>query len=587
MDSGSARRAARRRGPEERGRGNRRNRPPWWSRCAVLAVAAVGAALLTAPSAQAAPAAATAETAPCPQTPCEGADPGQVTAWKSGGAPKVLKQTTLASGTKIIQYTGTPAWDSGRPYTWAEVQFGSGVENGRLWLRATDDWGDGIKTINSVQHPRAHRDTTGTTGMFLYLAVAPARGAFANGACATDGVERGCLDQYAATVVPAGPCEAWCAEVADPGAVPASDWSYVDRTSYRRVELPSGASVQSVRGNLKQGTHLNWAEGVLPAGGRFWLEAWQGQGRWGQVYSEFTRSGASRTTTGSTRAFSWSPELRACVSDSTGAKCTADNDYPATPAPQAPCATLPCSGIDPASVTEWMPLYDGDVVEDASIYLGGRLKIHQGRPAWDPYHMYYWGEAELPPGRPGVSATLMTHGPDGPDSHRARPEPVPGATLTASGTTTMVAIDPLSDEKIAGLVVDGQKWAFVTQQDNTIYQESVQGTVGPCAPVTLCQDVTPASVATWGSQRTDWATASLPNGARVTLAGGRPDWSATDFYAWAYSDSAGVTAWLEDRQPGGTYTEVADADLMKATDGRYVRACLSDGTTTKCTQPMG
>lgn len=584
MDSGTSARTANGHGPGSGGRadtGIRRR----WSRGAVLAVAAVSAALLTAPTAQAAPA-ARAAVAPCPVLPCEGADPGQVTGWQSGGAPKVLKQTTLASGTTIIQYTGKPAWDSaGRTYTWAEARFGSGVTKGRLWLRATENVGDGMNITTTVEHPRSSRDTSGTTGMFVYSNTAP-QGTYANGACATDGAERGCLDQYAAEVVPVGPCEGWCGEVSDPGAVPASDWSYVERSPYDRVELPSGASVQQVAGRLKQGSYLGWAEGELPSGGRFWLEAWQGQGRWGQVYSEFTRTGASRTSTGSTRAFSWLPELRACVSDMTGTRCTRDNDDMATAPAEAPCDTLPCTGIDPASVTEWMPNYDGDVVEDADIYLGGRLRIHEGRPAWDPYHLYYWAEAELPPGRPAVSATLMTQAASGHDNRPARPVPLAGGRLTASGTTTMFALDPLSADKIAGLVVDGKKWAFATRQGANLYQTSVQGPVGSCAPGQACEGISPGAVTTWSSKATEWAAATLPSGARVTLSGGRPDWSVTDHYAWAHSDTAGVTVWLEDKESGGTYAKVADADRLKATEGRFVRACLSDGTTTECTRPM-
>ncbi|TXS18919.1 hypothetical protein EAO68_15405 [Streptomyces sp. wa22] len=573
--------SGRRTGGGRTGAGTWRRR---WSRCAVLAVAAVGAALLTAPTAHAAPAAA--QAAPCPQLPCEGADPGQVTAWQSGGAPKVLKETTLASGTRVVQYTGKPAWDAsaGRTYTWAEVHFGTGVTEGRLWLRAEENWGDGINITTTVQHPRSYRGTTGTTGMFQYSTSAP-QGTYANSACVTDGTERGCLDASAAEVVPLGPCEGWCAEVADPGAVPQSDWSYVERSTYDRAELPSGASVQQVAGRLKQGSYLGWAEGELPAGGRFWLEAWQGEGRWGQVYSAFPREGASRTATGSTRAFSWLPELRACVSDATGTECTADEDFTATAPAEAPCDTLPCTGIDPASVTEWMPNYEGDVVEDANIYLGGRFKIYEGRPAWDPYHLYYWGVAELPPGRDDVSATLMKHTSSGADSRTARPEPLTGGRLTASGTTKMVALDPLSGDEIAGLVVDGKKWAFATHQGNNIYQTSVQGPIGPCAPGEACEGVAPAAVTTWASKQTEWAKATLPNGAGVTLSGGRPDWSVTDHYAWAHSASEGVTVWLEDKQPGGAYAKVADADELKATDGRRVRACLSDGTTTACTTP--
>ncbi len=584
MDSGAAERTADGHRPGNGVRKQATSPRRWWSRFAVLTAAAVGAALLTAPTAQAAPAAA--QAAPCPQLPCEGSDPGQVTAWQSGGAPKVLKETTLASGTRVVLYTGKPAWDAaaGRTYTWAEVRFGTGVTDGRLWLRAEDNWGDGINIITAVDHPRSYRGTTGTTGMFVYSTSVP-RGTYANSACVTDGTQRGCLNQYAAEVVPLGPCAGWCAEVADPKAVPQSDWSYVERADYDRVELPSGASVQQVAGRLKQGSYLGWAEGELPAGGRFWLEAWQGQGRWGQVYSEFTRPGASRTTTGSTRAFSWLPELRACVSDSTGTECTKDEDVMATPPAEAPCDVLPCTGIDPASVTEWMPAYDGDVIEDADIYLGGRLKIYKGRPSWDPYHFYYWGEAELPPGRNDVSATLMKHASGGPDSRNARPEPLPGGRLTASGKTKMIALDPMSGDEIAGLVVDGKKWAFATQQDNNMYQTSVQGPVGPCAPGQACEGLAADSVTTWTSKATEWATATLPNGARVTLSGGRPDWSVTDHYAWAHSASAGVTVWLEDKQPGGAYAKVADAGKLKATDGRWVRACLSDGMTTKCTTP--
>jgi len=583
MDSGAAIRAGGGRRPGSGGR-RRAGTGAWrgWSRCVWPAAIAVAAAILTAPTAAAAPAAV---PAPCPQLPCEGADPSQVTEWQSGGAPKVLKETTLASGTRITLYTGKPAWDTSRTYAWAQVRFGAGVTQGRVWLRAEENWGDGINITTTLEHPRSYRDTTGTTGMFQYSTGAP-RGAYTNSACVSDGAERGCVASYGAQVVPAGPCEGWCSD-ADPDAIPASDWSYVDRSDLDKAELPSGAFVQKVDGRLKQGTYLGWAEGELPAGGRMWLEAWQGEGRWGQVYTEFTPAGASRTSTGSTRAYSWLPELRACVSDATGTQCTTDEDTSATEPTQAPCATLPCTGIDPASVTEWMPNYEPDVVEDANIYLGGRFTIYQGRPAWDPYHMYYWGEAELPPGRDDVSATLMKHASGGVDSRTTRPEPLPGARLTASGTTKMVALDPLSGDEIAGLVVDGKKWAFATQQGNNIYQTSTEGPIGPCAPGQACEGVSPGSVTTWASVATDWATATLPSGARVTLAGSRPQWSVTDYYAWARTDAQGVTAWLEDKTPSGSYEKVADAGTMKATDGRSVRACLSDGTTTKCTTPLG
>lgn len=559
-----------------------RARLRWWSRCASAVAAAVTAALLTAPTATAAPAAA---AAPCPQLPCEGADPGLVTAWASGGAPKVLKETTLASGTRITLYTGKPAWDTSRTYAWADVRFGAGVTAGHAWLRAEENWGDGINIKVTLQHPRSYRDTTGTTGMFVYSTSIP-QGAYTNSACVTDGTQRGCVASYGAEVVPAGPCEGWCPD-ADPDAIPASDWSYVDRPEYRRVELPSGAFVQKVDGRLKQGSYLGWAEGGLPAGGRFWLEAWQGEGRWGPVYTAFTPAGASRTTTGSTRAYSWLPELRACVSDATGTQCTRDPDATATVPSQAPCAELPCTDIDPASVTEWMPSYKPYVMEEANIFQGGSLKIYRGRPAWDPHHMYYWGEAELPPGRADVSATLMRHPSGGADSRTARPEPLPGARLTASGTTKMVALDPLSKDEIAGLVVDGKDWAFATQQGNNIDKSWTTGAIGPCAPGQRCEGVLASSVTTWASVATDWATVALPSGARVTLTGSRPKWSVTDYYAWARTDSPGVTAWLEDRQPGGSYAKVADAGTMKATDGRAVRACVSDGTTTKCTTPLG
>ncbi|MEU0148763.1 hypothetical protein ABZ119_22765 [Streptomyces sp. NPDC006288] len=496
-----------------------------------------------------------------------------------------MKEATLASGTRITLYTGKPAWDTSRTYAWAQVRLGTGVTKGRAWLRAEEDWGDGINTTKTLEHPRSYRDTTGTTGMFQYSTTAP-RSAYTNSACVADGAERGCVDSYGAEVVPIGSCEGWCSE-ADPGAIPASDWSYVERSEYDRVELPSGAFVQKADGRLKQGTYLGWAEGGLPAGGRMWLEAWQGQGRWGQVYTEFTPEGASRTTTGSTRAYSWLPELRACVSDSTGTKCTRDNDATTTAPTQAPCAKLPCTGIDPASVTEWMPNYGPRVVEDAKVYLGGRFTIYQGRPAWDPHHLYYWGEAELPPGREDVSATLMRHASGGADFRTSRPEPLAGARLTASGKTKMVALDPLSGAEIAGLVVDGKKWAFATQQGNNIYQESTEGPIGPCAPGEACEGVASGSVTAWASVATDWATVALPSGARVTLAGSRPQWSVTDYYAWARTDAQNVTAWLEDKAPGGSYAKVADAGTMKATDGRSVRACLSDGTTTKCTTPLG
>ncbi|WP_371612030.1 hypothetical protein [Streptomyces clavifer] len=547
-----------------------------------LAVLALGATLLTTPAAAAVTRAV--GPAPCPQLPCQGSDPGAVTAWQSGGAPKLVKEAVLASGTRIKLYTGRPAWDTaGWVYSWAEVQLsGVGADKGRGWLKTEENLGDGINIESALEHPRSYRDSSGTTGMYVYDTTRYGV-VHANGACVTDGRETGCVNATTSEVESVGPCAGWCSD-ADPEAIPVSDWSYVERSPYDRVQLPSGASVQKADGRLKQGSYLGWAEGELPAGGRFWLEAWQGAGRWGEVYTEFTPEGASRTESGSTRAYSWLPELRACVSDSTGTACTRDPDAATTAPTEAPCAVLPCRDVDPASVTEWMPNYEPRQVEDADIYQGGRLKIYEGRPAWDPYHLYYWGEAELPPGRAGVSATLMTHTATGVDSRAQRPVPLPGTRLTASGTTRMTPLDPLSDGKIAGLVVDGRNWAFATHQGNNMYMTAEEGPVGPCAPGEACEGVKPASVTKWTSVATDWATAVLPGGAAVTLSGSRPDWSVSDYYAWAHSTAQGATVWLEDRKPDGSYEKVAGDAEMRATSGRYVRACISQGSATACTK---
>ncbi|QNE73778.1 hypothetical protein F0344_03410 [Streptomyces finlayi] len=555
-----------------------------------VALAVTASALMTAPTASAAPAspgsgARAVQAAPCPTLPCQGSDPGSVTAWHTGGAPKVLKEAVLASGSRLRLYTGKPAWDtSGTIYSWAEVTL-TGTSQGRGWLRTEDNLGDGINIRTTLEHPRSYRVTSGTTGMFLHDTTRFGV-VYANGACVTDGKETGCVNATYSSVVPNGPCTGWCSE-ADPDAIAASDWAYVDRSDLDRVTLPSGASVQKVDGRLKQGSYLGWAEGQLTsAGGRFWLEAWQGAGRWGDVYTEFTPEGASRTTSGSTRAYSWLPELRACVSDSSGTACTRDPDATTTAPTQAPCATLPCEGVDSSTVTEWMPNYGPDLVEDANIYQGGRLRIWQGRPAWDPHHMYYWGEAELPTGSTGVFATLMTHSKSGADSRAQRPVPVPGTRLTTTGRTKMIALDPLTDKKIAGLVVDGRNWAFATQQDDNMSLSDKEGTMGPCAPGEICEGVAPSTVTQWASVATDWSTAALPGGQRVTLSGGRPAWSVSDYYAWAHTTATGTTVWLEDRAPGGAYTKVADGKVMKATSGQSVRACISDGTTTACTKPL-
>ncbi|MFE7759469.1 hypothetical protein [Streptomyces sp. NPDC057429] len=550
-----------------------------------LVVVALGATLLTAPAA--AGAARAAGPAPCPQLPCQGSDPGAVTGWQSGGAPKVVKEAVLASGTRVKLFTGKPAWDTaGWVYSWAEVQFsGAGVGKGRGWLKTEENLGDGINIKSPLEHPRSYRDTSGTTGMYVYETTRYGV-VHANAACVTDGEETGCVNAITSEVVPAGPCAGWCSE-ADPDAIAVSDWSYVERSEYDRVQLPSGASVQKAHGRLKQGSYLGWAEGELPAGGRFWLEAWQGSGRWGEVYTEFTPEGASRTSSGSTRAYSWLPELRACVSDSSGTACTRDPEATTTAPTEAPCAVLPCQDVDPATVTEWMPNYEPSLVEDANIYQGGRLKIYEGRPAWDPHHFYYWGEAELPPGRDGVSATLMTHTASGADSRAQRPVAVPGTGLTASGTTRMTPIDPLSGKQIAGLVVDGTNWAFATHQGNNIDMTDAEGPVGPCTPGEKCEGVKPSSVTKWASVATGWATAALPGGAAVTLSGSRPAWSVSDYYAWAHTTGQGVTVWLEDRQPDGSYQKVAGDTEMKATSGQYVRACISDGSATTCTKALG
>ncbi|MGP3635882.1 hypothetical protein ACTU45_21375 [Streptomyces sp. 24-1644] len=561
-----------------------------WAWCVPVAVAVTASALMTAPTATAAGAsppakAAAAQAAPCPALPCEGSDPGSVTAWQTGGAPKLVKEAVLASGSRLRLYTGKPAWDTvGTVYSWAEVTL-TGATKGRGWLRTEENLGDGIDIRTSLEHPRSYRDTTGTTGMFLYDTIRSGV-VYANGACITDGKETGCVNATVATVVPNGPCAGWCSE-ADPTAIAASDWSYVDRSNLDRVALPSGASVQKVDGRLKQGSYLGWAEGQLAgSGGRFWLEAWQGAGRWGEVYTEFTPAGASRTTSGSTRAYSWLPELRACVSDSSGTACTRDPEATTTAPTQAPCATLPCAGVDSSTVTEWMPNYEPRLVEDANVYQGGRLKIWEGRPAWDPHHMYYWGEAELPTGRTGVFATLMTHTNATIGSRPERPVPVPGTRLTATGKTKMIALDPLGGKEIAGLVVDGRTWAFATHQGNNLYMTDKEGTMGPCAPGEICEGVAPSTVTQWASVATDWSTAALPGGQKVTLSGSRPSWSVSDYYAWAHTTATGTTVWLEDKAPGGTYTKVAAEKIMKATSGQSVRACISDGTSTVCTKPL-
>lgn len=561
-----------------------------WAWSVPVAVAVTVSALMTAPTATAAGApastkAAAAQPAPCPLLPCEGSEPGSVTAWHTGGAPKLLKEVVLASGSRLRMYTGKPAWDtSATVYSWAEVTL-TGTTQGRGWLRTEENLGDGINTRSTMEHPRSYRDTTGTTGMFLFNTTRYGV-ADANAACITDGRQTGCVNDTVSTVVPNGPCAGWCSD-ADPTTIPASDWSSVYRSEYERVALPSGASVQMVDGRLKQGSYLGWAEGQLTgSGGRFWLEAWQGAGRWGEVYTEFTPEGASRTTSGSTHAYSWLPQLRACVSDSSGTACTQDPDATTTAPTQAPCATLPCTGIDSSTVTEWMPNYEPRLVEDASVYQGGRLKVWQGRPAWDPHHMYYWGEAELPTGRPGVFATLMTHSDSGVDSRVQRPVPIPGTRLTATGRTKMTALDPLSSKEIAGLVVDGKTWAFATRQDDNLSTNDKEGAMGPCAPGEICEGVAPSTVTKWASVATDWSTARLPGGQQVTLSGSRPSWSVSDYYAWAHTTATGTTVWLEDRVPGGTYTKVAAEKVMKATTGQSVRACISDGTTTACTKPL-
>ncbi|MEU7059279.1 hypothetical protein [Streptomyces sp. NPDC046197] len=520
-----------------------------------------------------------AGTPPCTALPCDGADPSAVTSWAS--APRVVNQTTLPSGAQVKLMAGKPSWDSGTEYAWVEGKFGSSP--GKFWMSYHYNVFESAFAYRVAEHPRAYRSTAGTTGMFVK---APHNaGEFAAG-CLSDGIKTACVggtSEKVTRVDDVSPCDPVC-KVVDPAAQDLSKWAYVSRPDYRKVTLPSGAWVQQVTAQPRwdRSPQFNWAEaGNLSAGGKVWLEQWQGAGRWGDVYTRITDPRATRTTDGSTLGFAVS-NVRACVTDGTNTRCTQEGDT--TEPTQAPCATLPCKGVDPATVTEWMPNGGPLVIEDANIYQGGRLQIYQGRPAWDPTHVYYWGKAELPP-RAGVSAQLMTHEAEGPDSRPQRPVPIPGTALTASGTTPMVGFDPLApgDTRIAGLVNDAKTWAFATQQGDNTYQTDIEGTPAPCA-AQPCTGLTPASVTAWRVGPAVWKTAKLASGAQVSLYGGLPKWSVSDFYAWAET-TGGATVWLEDKAPGGEYRKVADGRVLAATTGESVRACITDGTQTVCTTP--
>ncbi|MFF1764870.1 hypothetical protein [Streptomyces sp. NPDC058249] len=533
-------------------------------------------------AARAAAPARAAAAAPCPALPCEGADPSAVDSWAA--APRLVRQSTLPSGARVKLMAGRPSWDSGTEYSWVEGQFTAG--KGRTWLVYEYNVFDAAYAYRTPEHPRSYRTTPGTTGMFVK---SPRNAGEDAAGCVSDGADTACVggvNEETVKTAAAEPCDPVC-KIVDPATQDLTTWDYVSRPDYRKVTLPSGAWVQQVTGRPKwdRSPHFEWAEaGKLPAGGKVWLEEWQGAGRWGEVYTRVTDPKSARTTDGSTHAFALN-NVRACVTDGTDTKCTQDGDT--TEPPKAPCDTLPCAGVDPATVTEWTPNGEPTVVEDANVYQGGRLTIYEGRPAWDPAHDYYWGTAELPP-RAGVSAQLMTHENKGPDFRAQRPVPIPGASLTASGTTKMYALNPLApgNTQIAGLVHDGKTWAFATHQGDNMYQTDVEGPPAPCA-AQPCTGVPAASVTAWRAGSSAWQTARLTSGAQVSLHGGRPTWSVSDFYAWAQLTQASgtATAWLEDRTPDGPYRRVADAGTLSATSGEYVRACVSDGTETACTTP--
>lgn len=525
------------------------------------------------------PAQAAAPAPPCAELPCAGADASAVTSWAS--APRVVNQYTLPSGAKIKLMAGKPAWDSATEYTWVDGQLGS--VKGKIWGVYEYNVYESAYAYRNIDHPRSHRSTSGTTAMFVKTRRMDGEDA---AGCISDATTKACVGGSIETVQKisqVSPCDPYC-KIIDLATQDPAGWRFVDRPTYRKMTLPSGAWVQQATGYAKwPAPNYNWAEGGhLPAGGRIWLEEWQGEGRWGAVYTPLSHPNASRTTDGSTHAFAMN-SVRACVTDGKDTQCTG-NDGDVAPTAQAPCETLPCEGIDPSTVTEWLPSGEPRVIEDANIYQGGRLKIYKGRPTWDPEHTYYWGEAELPP-RAGVSAQLMTHEAKGLDGRVQRPVPVPGTQVTASGKTKMFAVHPLApgDKQIAGFVNDGKTWAFATQQGDNMYQSDREGpAAAPCA-TQPCVGVTPASVTDWQVDTAAWKSAKLKSGAEVSLRGGRPAWSLTDFYAWAETTGS-AKVWLEDKAPGDAeYRKIAEAGLLGATTGELVRACVSDGTETACT----
>ncbi|MFI2791487.1 hypothetical protein ACH5A0_37645, partial [Kitasatospora sp. NPDC018614] len=318
--------------------------------------------LIAAGPAQAAPAAAA--PAPCAQPPCEGADPAAVTSWAA--APRVVNQTTLPSGARVKLMAGKPSWDSATEYAWVDGQLNGA--KGQVWLAYNYNIFDAAYAWRNSDHPRAHRSTSGTTGMFVKST--RLTGEYAGG-CISDGVKQACVGgvrDAAVKLNTVSPCDPVC-NVIDPATQDLSTWAFVDRPDYDKVTLPSGAWVQQVSGQPQwdRSPRFNWAEaGNLPTGAKVWLEEWQGSGRWGEVYTRIDDPRAQLTGDGSTQAFGLS-NMRACVSDGTDTQCTNDPDTETTEPPKAPCASLPCEGIDPATVTDWMPRSPYQI-EDANIY---------------------------------------------------------------------------------------------------------------------------------------------------------------------------------------------------------------------------
>ncbi|MFJ9827820.1 hypothetical protein ACIRSU_26165 [Streptomyces sp. NPDC101160] len=542
---------------------------------ALFGIALLGAATVPA-------AAVTAQTRPCPSKGCDGADPKAVTSWAS--APKVIDQFTLSSGASLKLYQGKPSWDSSETYAWAEVTLPAkpGV---KAWLSDMIEPNDWTLEPDLIKHPSAFRTVSGTTAMFD-------DGEFVR-ACVNDGVQQGCTGGYGAGVNPARevapvvPCQDHCDEV-DPDTV--TSWSYgPTRDAAKRVQLAGGAWVQIVTGQAYYGTQYSWADTGLPtAGSRMWLEQYEGAGRWGNIWVSIGGDNGRRTTSGHTHAFVSLGELRACVTDGSETRCTKDDGTAAVVPTQAPCAQLPCEGVDASTVT-WLENHEPRQVAAVSAYQGGKVTVYEGTPAWDPEHEYRWAEAELPPNSTKARAWLEYQDRVGAEKRLvltplARPE----ASRTTSGRTGMFVANWAGNRRIRACFDDGKEWGC----DGGFPPGNIQRPDAPCAEP--CTGLDPTTITDWWwSGPTEGQRVTLSGGGSVALKTGDPRWSRTGVYAWADGTvpaTAGARIWIEDKGADGVYRTIAERTTSGATGmagvpSPAVRACVTNGTSTVCTKP--